>query len=183
MVTFKVVTLQCNAFFPASLSLKNTFRKFFFTVHLRIAPKVFTAVIPVKKCFLFSSFFFGSIKENIIGSQIWIVSRMRYHFNISFSDERGYTLCNMRLRIVVTQVPFSNEVWSLFGYFILYKLLQDCDIILRADGGFCWTCMSVYHAPVIKKSSDCSLICGLCCSGGARPFRTHSVLCCFEARL
>ncbi len=38
--------------------------------------------------------------------------------------------------IVMMQFPFSDEVWSLFGYVILHELLQDCNVILCIDGSF-----------------------------------------------
>ncbi len=81
-----------------------------------------------------------------------------------FCEKRGYDMHNMRPHIAATQFPFSNEVGLLLRYVILHELLQDCDVVLRIDGGFHWTYMSVYHASVIEESNHHNLIRELCWS-------------------
>ncbi len=70
--------------------------------------------------------------------QVW------YHLDIFLIEECSYTMHNMRPHIVMMQFTSFDVIWSLFWYMILHELLQDCDVVLRFDGGFYWTHMSVY---------------------------------------
>ncbi len=80
----------------------------------------------------FQLLFHSGVKEEIIGNQIRTVGWLWYHFDFSLLHYTRYEAMHCSDAIFL----FFNEVWSFFEYVILHQLLQDCDIILRIDGGF-----------------------------------------------